>query len=339
MRFEVQDTGIGIKEEDQGKLFKMYGKLEQSKKNINTEGVGLGLTISETLASLLNPEAKRPIELRSEVGKGTCFSFIVLSKDIDIGENKEEQIPTPEETNIVSESDINLDELEIERNIENHTMLGYKTLNNVSQCKSRKDVNSKRKNINFYSDDFEVNYAEEESHDNLYVKSTKYTSSTFALNKLLTNNLTNNAKDKYNTRSEDALFKRQLCLIVDDNPFNLMVAHHVMAERNYICQTALNGQEAIEVVQSNFLQGKTFDLILMDCQMPVMDGYEATRVLRQMMKDGEMKECPVIALTANILTEDLEMLCIEAGMSGHLAKPIQIKELEKVLKASEKINV
>ena len=82
VKFEVEDSGIGIKEEDQEKLFKLFGRLEQHDKKVNTHGVGLGLTISNTIAILLNPLENKGIQVSSQYGKGTTFSFTV---EVDIG--------------------------------------------------------------------------------------------------------------------------------------------------------------------------------------------------------------------------------------------------------------
>ena len=80
IKFSIIDTGIGIKKEDQDKLFKMYGKLDQKDKKISSNGVGLGLTISNTLATLLSSHENQSIKIESTLSKGTCFSFVVQSK-------------------------------------------------------------------------------------------------------------------------------------------------------------------------------------------------------------------------------------------------------------------
>ena len=72
--------------------------------------------------------------------------------------------------------------------------------------------------------------------------------------------------------------------------------------------------------------------ILMDCQMPVMDGYQATRILKAKMNKSEISTCPIFALTANNRDQTHEKLCEEAGMSGQISKPLQLCELEKQLR-------
>jgi len=133
-------------------------------------------------------------------------------------------------------------------------------------------------------------------------------------------------------KSKDLRSNKPWCLVVDDNPFNLMVASHLMEDRGYRIKTALNGKEAIERVTQHQENRQNFRVILMDCQMPVMDGYEATRILRMMMNGKEITECPVLALTANTRDEEHEQLCVEVGMSGSINKPLQPDELEKMLK-------
>ena len=71
-------------------------------------------------------------------------------------------------------------------------------------------------------------------------------------------------------------------------------------------KTALNGEDAIRRMKEHNENGEVFELILMDCQMPIMDGFEATRILKEMMRNGEVAKCPIIALTANNRDEECE---------------------------------
>jgi len=109
-----------------------------------------------------------------------------------------------------------------------------------------------------------------------------------------------------------------------------------MEERGYRIVKALNGQEAITRATEHQANSRTFKVILMDCQMPVMDGYESTRILKKKMKAGEINMCPIVALTANNRDEEHDKLCREVGMDGHVAKPLQVEELQYVLKSVAK---
>ena len=112
-------------------------------------------------------------------------------------------------------------------------------------------------------------------------------------------------------------------LIAEDNPVNLKLARRMVEKLGYHVATAGNGREALEAVRT-----EQFDLVLMDCHMPELDGYEATGEIRKL--GGECGALPVIALTANHLDEDRQR-CLDAGMNDHLSKPIDPARLQAVL--------
>jgi len=134
--------------------------------------------------------------------------------------------------------------------------------------------------------------------------------------------------DKYSTTN-----KILWCLVVDDNVFNIMVAKKLIETRGYICKTALDGQDAIDTLKESHKNGISFNVILMDCQMPRMDGYEATSIIKKMMSNGELNPCKIIALTANNRDVGHENLYLKAGMDGYLAKPLNVIDLDVVLKS------
>ncbi|TXR40645.1 response regulator [Ectopseudomonas mendocina] len=111
-------------------------------------------------------------------------------------------------------------------------------------------------------------------------------------------------------------------LLVEDNPVNQMVAKGILVKLGYQVQVAAHGAEALEM-----LEQEPIDLILMDCNMPVMDGYEASRRIRN---NGRWLQLPIIALTANALPDDRER-CRAAGMNDYLAKPFRREELAAML--------
>jgi CheY-like chemotaxis protein len=103
-------------------------------------------------------------------------------------------------------------------------------------------------------------------------------------------------------------------LVVDDSEINRIIAQHMLEDFGLTVAIAENGQEALDQ-----LQKQTFDLILMDCEMPIMDGYEASRKIRSMQSRDE--RTPIVALTADAFDENRKK-CKEAGMDGFLSKPI-----------------
>ena len=107
-------------------------------------------------------------------------------------------------------------------------------------------------------------------------------------------------------------------LLAEDNPINQMFAREVLRQAGIECSTVANGREALEA-----LVNAPFDLVLMDCQMPEMDGFEATRRVRQWELEGRLQgHLPVVALTANAIKGDRER-CLEAGMDAYVSKPVE----------------
>jgi len=107
-------------------------------------------------------------------------------------------------------------------------------------------------------------------------------------------------------------------LVVEDNKINQELTTELLSSQGMSSEIAANGEEAVEKVQAG-----NYDLVLMDCQMPVMDGYEATRKIRE---DDRFAALPIIALTANAMAGDRQ-LTLESGMNDHIAKPVDIAEM------------
>jgi signal transduction histidine kinase/ActR/RegA family two-component response regulator len=128
-----------------------------------------------------------------------------------------------------------------------------------------------------------------------------------------------------NTSNDRQTFDARV-LLVEDNPVNQMIAQKMLEKFGLTAIIANNGIEA-----HNVLAMQKFDLVLMDCQMPEMDGFEATRLIREKTIESIGGEAlPVIAMTANVMSGDRER-CIEAGMSDYIGKPVQLDELRSLL--------
>jgi len=113
-------------------------------------------------------------------------------------------------------------------------------------------------------------------------------------------------------------------LVVEDNIVNQRVAVRMFQKLGCHTDVAANGVEAVSMVRSF-----PYDLVVMDCQMPEMDGYEATGLIRQMEEGGDSR-IPIIAMTANAMTGDREK-CLEAGMDDYVSKPIRLDDLRRLL--------
>ncbi|MDQ9091668.1 PAS domain-containing protein [Pseudoalteromonas haloplanktis] len=117
-------------------------------------------------------------------------------------------------------------------------------------------------------------------------------------------------------------------LLVEDNPINQQVSKLMLGKLNYEVTLAENGQHALDILQAS--PAGRFNLILMDCQMPVMDGFDATRAIRAGQAGSKHQHITIIALTANAMDEDKEQ-CLASGMDDYLAKPIQLQTLKDKL--------
>ena len=131
-------------------------------------------------------------------------------------------------------------------------------------------------------------------------------------------------KDRKTTDTES--LRGVKILLAEDNPVNQDVALEILGQ--FGCQTflAVNGRQAVDFING----GNQYDLILMDCQMPEVDGYEATRQIREYFRHNRTERIPIVAMTANAMKQDQEK-CLRAGMDDHLAKPFLKKELAAIL--------
>ncbi len=138
-----------------------------------------------------------------------------------------------------------------------------------------------------------------------------------------------------NSLPQEDTFADKRILLAEDNELNREIAAEILKEAGFLVECAENGRQACDMV-SQAAPGY-YDLILMDIQMPVMNGYEATQAIRA-LPDPAISGIPIVAMTANAFEEDREQ-ALEAGMNGHLAKPIDLDKMMKLLRDlfSEKI--
>ena len=114
-------------------------------------------------------------------------------------------------------------------------------------------------------------------------------------------------------------------LLVEDNKVNQKVAERILEKFGYISDIVSNGKEAI-----NILEKKSYDIVLMDIQMPIMDGFEATRIIRDFESNVVDHAVPIIAMTAHAMKGDRDR-CLEAGMDDYISKPMRPDELKEVI--------
>ena len=123
-------------------------------------------------------------------------------------------------------------------------------------------------------------------------------------------------------------FEGRRILLAEDNELNWEIAQELLSGLGLELDWAENGEICVEKFQ-NAPRG-TYDTILMDIRMPVMTGYEATRVIRGLDRK-DAKEIPIIAMSADAFSEDIQK-CLDCGMNAHIAKPIDMREVRRILK-------
>ena len=138
--------------------------------------------------------------------------------------------------------------------------------------------------------------------------------------------LSSKQTDKLKRQSQNS---NQLILIVEDNPANQKMVLYQLEKLGYFGQAVANGLEAIRALATIPINSKGYDLVLMDCQMPEMDGFETTQRIR-MNEAGNGGHIPIVAMTANAMQGDRET-CLKAGMDDYVAKPVTLNSLQQVL--------
>lgn len=133
--------------------------------------------------------------------------------------------------------------------------------------------------------------------------------------------------DRQSNAIEPSSAKARL-LLVEDHDVNQILIQAMTKRLGYETELASDGTEAVAQITRSISEGKPFDLVLMDIQMPFMDGYEATRIIRT--SGISAKILPIVAITANAFGDDIRN-CLEAGMQAHISKPVDISNLKSVL--------
>ncbi len=124
---------------------------------------------------------------------------------------------------------------------------------------------------------------------------------------------------------EPVIAAAPLVLLVEDNPVNQIMGKAMLKKQGCDIVTADDGAQAVAAVQQ-----QRFDLILMDCQMPVMDGFAATAAIRALVQSGSIAPCPIIAVTGNDQEGDAAQ-CLAAGMDDYIKKPMALDDVTRIL--------
>lgn len=128
-------------------------------------------------------------------------------------------------------------------------------------------------------------------------------------------------------QEEEITFEGCRILVVEDNELNAEIALTLLEERGFAVDCVYDGSEAVERIRTT--KPGTYDVILMDIMMPIMDGLEATRTIRSMERE-DCRTIPIVAMSANAFDDDLKK-SVECGMNGHLSKPVEVDKLYRTL--------
>ncbi|WP_419902251.1 response regulator [Kiloniella sp.] len=349
LRFDVKDSGIGIKEEVQRKLFEKFTQADASTTR-EFGGTGLGLAICKQLVQLMEGE----IGVESTLGKGSTFWFSVeLDKSIKEVEligpvinsevfkchnallYMEDTISSQILTQYLKEAEINVistqdcdEALEYLNNEKISLFIASDHWLNNDLEKLGLASTQLIKESEFFS---AVAIQQKSNEAQLWAKGLgfsgtlpqplSHSSISAFLHKAFVQTEEAEKDNPFSLR-EVALKKQSLkILIVEDNKINQKLAMSMLIKGGHEAFNAENGQEALNALLSE----QHFDLILMDMQMPVMDGLEATRRIRD-LDNPHLALIPIIAMTANAMETDRE-LCISAGMNDYVSKPISPGDL------------
>ena len=352
LRFSVQDTGIGISSAQQAQLFQSFTQADSSTTR-RYGGTGLGLAICKRLVEMMGGQ----IEVESVPGQGATFSFelwlaTVASPEVEFtsafswqGQRAlvVDDNPTAREilqhqlqslqwqTTAVSSGEEAL--AQIRQQSFSLVLIDWQLpgINGIETAQAIRQSPPSREMprlllVTAHGREELWSRAEEVGFAGMLIKPTYPAQLQQTLQQILSEHSNAQAEGQSHRAATElkwSLLRGATLLLVEDNPLNQQLTIELLRPYQLKVDVAHNGQEALQV-----LQQRSYDLVLMDIQMPVMDGYEATQILRRW---PHLQRMPIIAMTANALKTDREQ-ALAAGMNDHLPKPIDLNLLlEKLL--------
>lgn len=340
IRFSVVDTGIGISTEQQQNLFKAFTQVDSSHTR-KYGGTGLGLVISQRLVSAMGGE----LSVVSAQGVGTEFSFEIdldVLEDTSFLENKSDQLRNK---SVLIVDDNATNRIVLENTLRNwgvtHIDMAVKAMDGFSVLKSaslngqpydfalldmqmpemdgyelakwiRYDSNLNSTKLIMLSSVDRDELAPE--LDAWLIKPVRQSDLFNTLVMVMGEEITVDTSTQSKSEYENLSFSGRKLLLVEDNEVNQQVAFEILKDAGFEIDIRDNGAKGLQAVQE-----KDYDVVLMDIQMPVMDGIEATKQIR--ILDGKFSSLPIIAMTAHALTGDSDK-SLSSGMNAHVTKPI-----------------
>ncbi|UCE52051.1 MAG: response regulator, partial [Desulfobacterales bacterium] len=358
LRFSVRDTGIGMNAEQMDKLFQAFTQADTSMTR-KYGGTGLGLVICKVLVNMMDGD----IRVESEVGKGSMFTFTAvfgLSAQKEDELIKSTKILQGMKVLVVDDDVASLDSLQgmlesfsFDVSLAASGEEGLKRLENASKERPYElllvdwkilgmrgfEVSSRKKNYSVYSKIPTIIMVSDDSREEIMRQADQVGLESFLIKPFSQSDLFDiiiQTVNRYTSELirppvlEDQMILRLKAiqgaqiLLVEDNEINQQLAQELLEGVGFVVTIANNGHEALRVVQD-----KEFDAVLMDVQMPVMDGYKATLEIR---KHERFRDLPIVAITSHAMAGDKEK-SLEAGMNDHITKPIDPDQLFSTLLA------
>lgn len=349
--FVFKDSGRGMKPDFLDKIFLPFERADDNEIR-NIQGTGLGMAISHKIIKMIGGD----IKVESEYGKGSCFTinmplhyqeFAPIEKigtdGLEILVVDDDETACQSTCNCLQEIGINSDYVCSGSEAINKVQLRHQERNDYfaviidlkmpdmngleATRQIRKIIGTDIPIIILSAYDIEEYEAEAKAAKaNGFITKPLYKSK---LLKVLQRFLHEGSRSEpvRQFKLSDADYSGKRILLVEDNELNREIAVEIIGSTGVSIDTAVNGLDAVNIV-SRSPEG-FYQMILMDIQMPVMDGYEATRQIRS-LKRSDISGMPIIAMTANAFSEDVTN-ALKAGMNYHLAKPIDISALMSVL--------
>jgi CheY-like chemotaxis protein len=355
IQFSVKDSGIGMTPEQRGQLFRAFTQADASITR-RYGGTGLGLTISKRLSEMMGGT----IWVDSQPGQGSTFSFTVV---LQAGQPPQEELEKPKSINfrglkamVIDDNHTALEiikaalireEMEVSAfgsgqealahlkdnpHIYDLFLVDWKMpdLDGLETIRRINSGDALKKNsiivmVTAYDRDEVLSSAKELGVVRVLTKPVTNSHLHDILMELFSRKAIHSAKKRKNTADAEREMVKGIrgakILLVEDNDVNQLVASKLLGNAGLTVTIAGDGQKAVESVQAG-----SYDLILMDVQMPIMDGLTATRIIREM----GYTEVPIVAMTAHAMSNDRQ-LSLDAGMNDHVSKPINVNELFKTL--------
>lgn len=345
--FHVKDNGIGMSKEFQKHLFEAFTR-EESATVSGIQGTGLGMAISKNIVDMMGGT----ISVESEEGKGTEYTVSIPFKVLG-NSAKYEVVPQLQGVRVLVADDDSDTAISVSRMVQEIGMRSEWTLSGKEAVLRTKVAVEQGDEFGAYIIDWmmpDLNGIETvrrirkligESKPIIILTAYDWADieqeareagvTAFCSKPLFMSELRDVLSQPYRVKKEETpaspyRFEGKKVLLVEDNLLNQEIAQAILQDAGFTVDTADDGDVAVERLQ-DLKQGE-FDLVLMDIQMPKMDGYAATRQIRTLPSD--VANVPIVAMTANAFEEDKQK-AIRAGMNAHIAKPIEAGRLMETL--------